>query len=583
MLDNEVFLDDLTKVFKDLNIDSKDITYSIDENKVVFLEGYLNKYEDVVALGHSVAKINNVKNVVCNVKYPEYKEKVVDTSVYENLEIIDEADVVIIGGGVIGCGIARQLSKYNLDILLLEKCEDISCGTTKSNNGMIHSGYDSKNGTLKAKLNVLGNEKYTKWSEELGFKFDRTGSFVCGFNDKDLEVINNYFENGTKNKVPGIKVITGDMAREIEPNLSDNITYALWTPSAGYVEPYEVCLALMENAIDNGARLRLDHEVLKIEVKDNKATTIMTNKGKIKCRHVINAAGLYSDEVAQMVDDKFYTIHPRQGAIIIFDKENKGKLTTFSGVAPSGYSKGGGPQQTPEGTLLWGPSAREVYDKENLDVENEDIDFIIEKGLMLTKNIDKSTLITYFSGNRAATYKEDFVIENSTKVQNFTHVSGIQSPGLASAPAICEMVEELFLSSYGKCSLDKNYNPIRKYEKPFRDCNIEEREELINNNCAYGNVICRCETVTEAEIVNAIHSSVPATTIDSIKRRTRAGMGRCQSGFCQSKVLKILARELNISPLEVTLKGEGSEILKSNTRGSEKDLSEDMGAGVLNC
>lgn len=557
------FIEGLSK----LDVDSSDVNFSIDEDSIVTLTGHLDCWQKVVDVGHMAGKIDGVKNVVCDIKSPECKEeKSKDISKYKDLGVVDKADLVIIGGGVTGCAIARELSKYKLDILLLEKCEDVCCGTSKANNGMIHSGYDPKHGLLKARLNVEGNKMYTKWSEELGFKFDRTGSFVCGYDEDDLEIIKTFYENGKKNEVPGIEIIDGDKAREIEPNLADDVKYALWTPSAGYVEPYEVTLALAENAIDNGCRFRLNCEVLGMNIEDKKITEIITNQGIIKCCDVINAAGLYADEIAKMANDRFYTIHARRGALAIFDKENKDKLSTFVGMAPRNYTKGGGPQRTPDGTLLWGPSAKEVWDKTNLDVDKDDLEFIIAKAKKLVKNIDSNSLITYFSGNRAATYKEDFVIENSKKLSNFTHVAGIQSPGLASSPAIAKLTEELFLQRHKSLELKTNYNPIRKRQKPFRDCTNEERNELIKEDKAYANVICRCETVTEAEIVNAIHGKVPATTVDSIKRRTRAGMGRCQSGFCQSKVLKIIARELGISPLDVTLKGENSNILKKETR-----------------
>lgn len=545
-----------------LNQDAVQLHYSED---AVILSGSVKSWNQVVDIGHRIAKYKGVKNLVNHITsddMPAKKQR--DIQKYYGLPIVDTADVVIIGAGVTGCAIARTLSKYPLDILVAEKEEDIACGTTKANNGMIHSGYDSKPESWKGKLNAKGNAMYTKWAEELHFNFMRTGSFVLAFNDEENKKLTELLENGKKNKVPGIALITGDEARKIEPGISDEAISALWTPSAGYVEPYEVTLALMENAIDNGARLRLDCEI--VDIIKEQDFTLITTQGKIQCRFLINAAGLYADEIARMLNDEFFTIHPRRGTLVIFDKKNKGKIHTFSGQAPGNYTKGGGPQETPEGTLLWGPSAKEVPEKDNLEVDQDDLDFVIDKGMHLIKNVERSDVITYFSGNRAATYTEDFILQHSKKTDRLIYAAGIQSPGLASSPAIAEKIEELFLEKNPGLEIKADYNPIRKEKKPFRFCSMEERDALIKENPLYGTVICRCENITEGEIVDAIHGKIPARNIDAVKRRVRAGMGRCQGGFCQSRVLEILARELNKDETEITLKGKGSNILKEQTR-----------------
>lgn len=551
---------------KNLDLDSSRAEFHWNED-ILFLEGELDTWQQVVDVGHMAAKLPGVTKLVNHMTSKDApKKEPKDIRSFYELNEIDHADVVIIGAGVTGCGIARQLSKYKLDILVVEKEEDIACGTTKSNNGMVHSGYDSKHGSLKAEMNVKGNAMYTQWAEELHFAFNRTGSFVLAFDEEEHKTLEYYLDNGTKNGVPGIALITGEEARKIEPNISDDALWALWTPSAGYVEPYDVARALMENAIDNGARLRLNCEVAAIEKKENKAAVLITSQGKITCDYLINAAGLYSDEIAVMLDDEFFTIHPRRGTLAIFDKENKGKIHTFSGQAPSAYTKGGGPQETPEGTLLFGPSAKEVPEKDDLGVDQDDLDFVVDKGMFLIKNVERSSLITFFGGNRAATYMEDFIIQASEKVSNVIHVAGIQSPGLASSPAIAERVENIFLTLNPDIKKDENYNPIRTEKKPIRFCTMEERDAMIRENPLYGRIICRCETVTEGEIVDAIHGKIPATNVDAVKRRTRAGMGRCQGGFCQAKVLEILARELGVLETEITLKGKGSNILKERTR-----------------
>lgn len=561
----EAFVDGMQK----LELDSSGVTLAFRDD-VLILEGNRENWQQVVDIGHMAAKLSGVTKLVNHMTsddQPEIESE--NISKYESMDMVDHAQVVIIGAGVTGCGIARELSKYKLDILVVEKEEDISCGTTKSNNGMIHSGYDSKHGSLKAQMNVRGNAMYTNWAEELHFAFMRTGSFVLAFDEKEHETLKYYLENGQKNGVPGIALITGKEARAIEPNISDEAKWALWTPSAGYVEPYEVALALMENAIDNGVRLRLNCRIVDIKKKDKQATELITTQGRITCDYLIDAAGLYADEIAKMLDDEFFTIHPRRGTLVIYDKENKGKIHTFSGQAPGAYTKGGGPQETPEGTLLFGPSAKEVPEKDDLGVDQDDLDFVVDKGMFLIKNVDRASLITFFSGNRAATYMEDFIIQKSEKVDNVIYAAGIQSPGLASSPAIAERVEHIFLDMAGNIHKDEMWNPIREERKPIRFCTMEEREERIKENPLYGHVICRCEMVTEGEIVDAIHGKVPATNVDAVKRRTRAGMGRCQGGFCQAKVLEILARELEIPETKVTLKGMGSNILCAETRREE--------------
>jgi glycerol-3-phosphate dehydrogenase len=551
-----------------------DVRAEVRDGDILWLEGMARTWTDVVAIGHLAASVPGVRQVVNHLRAldenPPVRDRAPIIAAGRAVGEIDEVDVLIIGGGITGCAAARSLSKYDLRILVVEKCSDIGEGNTKSNNGMIHSGYDSKHGTLKARLNVEGNAKYDRWAKELGFKFCRTGSFVAGFDENDRRHMEAFLENGRKNGVPGIAIISGDEARRIAPYLSDEIQFALWTPSAGYVEPQEVTLALAENAIDNGARILLDTEVGAIDVSPGRPHRVITNRGVIVAHSIINAAGIYADEIAAMAGDEYYTIHPRRGTLVILDKNYKGRLVQFVGTTPANHTKGGGPTQTPEGNPLWGPSAIEVPDKEDYAVDADDIGFIMEKGFKLTKGFTMNGVITYFSGTRASTYKEDFIIEPSRKVENFIHVAGMQSPAVASAPAVADMVEDIFVKMHPGLREKADYNPYRTPPKEFRHCTPEEREALIREDPLFGHVVCRCETVTEAEIVRAIHGKVPARTMDAVKRRTRAGMGRCQGGFCCPRVIDIMARELNISPLEVTKNGPGSEMLYALSRVPEE-------------
>ena len=552
------------------------IEITMDDRKVITLEGKTETWQQVVDIGHLAGKLPGIKGVVNRIhsddEAKESPDRTKDIEKGRKKGCIGEWDILIVGGGISGCGIARTLSRYNKKILVVEKKSDICEGTSKANNGMIHSGYDSKPGSLKARLNVRGNALYTQWQKELDFTMNRTGSFIIGFDEEDEKTIQEYYERGKENQVPGIAVLSGDEARKIEPLINKQATCALWTPTAAYIEPYEVGEALMENAIDNGVELMLETEVLAMDKEDNRVTQVITDKGILRTGCVIDAAGLYADEIAEMAGDRFYTIHGRRGALVIMDKK-KGNLTPhcFVGTAPKNFTKGGGPQKTPAGNPLWGPSALEVSDKEDTSVDREDLTFIMEKGKKLTPGIDERDIIRYFSGNRAANYIEDFIIEASEIVKNFIHVSGIQSPGVASAPAIAERVKNIYLSLYPDTKEKKDYQPIRKKQKPFRECSREEQEKLIAEDHRYGHIICRCETITEAEIVNAIHGKIPARTVDAVKRRTRAGMGRCQAGFCGPRVVEILARELHIRENEVTKSGGESQILVSSSREEEAE------------
>ncbi len=561
-----------SEVEKNIKLKDYVIEATIDDRRVIFLSGEVDDWKHVVEIGQIAGKIKDIKGVVNRIKVKTDHPDLTDDGFALRLQqatkkgIIDHADIVIVGAGITGASIARELSKYNVKIIVVDKNPDISEGTTKANNGMVHSGYDSPTGSLKAQMNIKGNEMYTKWAEELDFALVRSGSFVAAFNEEDIHYLETYLKRGIANGVPGIEILDGESARAIAPNLHTDIKKALWTPTAAYVEPYTVVEALAENAIDNGAKFLLAAKVLNIVKVEDRVESVITEKGIIQTNCVINAAGVYADEIAEMVDDCFYTIHPRRGTLIIFDKSKQGINERFIGMPPKNFTKGGGPMQTPEGNPLWGPSAIEVQDKENVEVDQQDIDFIVEKAYHLIKGIDKSNIIAYFSGVRACTYKEDFIIEASEIVKGFIHVSGIQSPGLAGAPAIAQKVEEIYLNMNPKTKKRSDYNPYRKKTKRLRECSLKEKDDLIKQDPKQAHIICRCETVSEAEIVDSINGKIPATTLDAIKRRTRAGMGRCQGGFCGPRLVEILSRELGVEPTEVTQKGEGSEVVLRKSR-----------------
>lgn len=569
------------------------INISYSKDKIVTITGKVDTWQELVNIGHFVGKIKGVRNVVNDLTSKDVKVKKRDNKkeIAETLKSgkTEECDVVIIGAGVSGCSIARNLSKYDIKVKVLEKNSDISEEATKANNGNIHPGFLATPKTLKAKLNLRGNFLYTKLSEDLDFEFKRPGSMAIYYDDKSQKkfkilkfLIKSKLGYLFKSfhqymRVPGIKWLTGEEVKKLQPNIKGEPRGGMWLTTMGIVEPWEVCYALTENAIENGVEFHMNTKVLDIVKEEEQVTKVITNNSVINCKTVINAAGVYADEVADMVNDKFYTIHPRRGAIAIIDKNRRGYLTIPAGVSNTkskGNTKGGGASVTPEGNLLWGPNAVETHDKEDKAVYASDFDYILNLGQSITSEVKRNEIITFFSGIRAADYKEDFIIEKSRKVKGFIHVSGIQSPGLASAPAIAEMVEKIYIKEYKQTKKKDNWIATRKRTPLFRELNHDEKDDLIKDNPKYGRVICRCELITEGEIIDAVKASLPATTVDAVKRRSRAGMGRCQGGFCGPRVLEIIARELNIPMTEVTLKGKDSYILKEATRITGGEIHE---------
>lgn len=468
-------------------------------------------------------------------------------------------DITIIGAGVIGCNIARELSKYNLKICVLEKGSDVAVGTTKANSAIVHSGYDAKTGTLKAKLNVEGNSMFDKLSKELDFPFKRNGSLVLCFNDNDSYKLEELKERGERNGVPNLKILNKDEVRKLEPNIGEDVVSALYAPTGGIVCPYEMTIGLAENAYTNGVEFKFNEEVKNIS-KKNDEFNIKTNKGNIKCKLLINAAGLYADFINNIISKNKINIIPRKGEYCLFDKEAGKMVSKTLFQLPTKMGKGVLVTPTVDGNLLIGPNAVDIEDKEDKTTTREGLSYILNRAKLSVNEIPMRKIITSFAGLRAHSSEDDFIIGESADVKNFINVAGIDSPGLSSSPAIAKMVENIVVEKL-KPEKNEDFNPIRRGIPKFREMNNEERKKLIAKDARYGNIVCRCETVTEGEIVNAIKRPLGARNLDGIKRRTRAGMGRCQSGFCSTKLVDILARELNISKLEVTKFGGKSNIL----------------------
>ncbi|MBV7274968.1 NAD(P)/FAD-dependent oxidoreductase [Clostridium sp. PL3] len=468
-------------------------------------------------------------------------------------------DVTIVGAGVIGCSIARELSRYKLKVCVIDKDSDVANGTTKANSAIVHAGFDAKPATLKGKLNAKGNAMFDKLAEELDFPFKRIGSLVLCFDKDDLGKLNDLKEQGDKNGVPGLEIIEGDKLREKEPNISDEVVAAMHAPTGGIVCPYEMTIALAENAFTNGVDFKFETKLETINKVDN-MYVLKTNKGNIETNIVINAAGVFADEINNMVSNNKLTIVPRKGEYCLFDKSVGNMISKTVFQLPTKMGKGILVTPTVDGNLLVGPNAVDIEDKNDLDTSAEGLNDVLNKAGLSIKQVPTRQVITSFSGLRAHSVENDFRIGEAKDAENFINAAGIESPGLSSAPAIAEMVVNIIVEKLSP-SKNEGFNPIRKGIPKFREMNNEERNKLIQQDSRYGKIICRCETVTEGEIINAIKRPLGARTLDGVKRRTRSGMGRCQSGFCAPRIVEILSRELNILPTEVTKFGGKSQLL----------------------
>lgn len=472
-------------------------------------------------------------------------------------------DVVIIGAGVIGGMIARTLSAYDLKLCIAEKENDVAMGATKANSAIVHAGFDAKPGSLKAKLNVRGSELMPQIAEELGVKYDNNGSLVIGFSEADREIIKALYERGCTNGVKGLKIVEKDELKKLEPNLSENVLCALYAPTGAITCPYELTIAAIGNAMDNGAQLELNFEVKEICEKDG-YYEVRSDKKVLQTKYIINAAGLYSDKIAAMVGDTSFTVHPRRGEYILLDKECGNLVSHTIFRTPSKMGKGILVTPTVDGNLLTGPTSVDIKDKEDTSTTAVGFDNIIRQAKENVPDIPYNKTITSFCGLRAVGSTGDFIM-NAPK-PGFINAAGIESPGLSSAPAIAEYAAEL-LKEQGVVLLPKeSYHPIREAQHAFREAGIEEKNEMIKKDKSFGKIVCRCEAITEGEILRAIRTNPGARDLDGVKRRTRAQMGRCQGGFCGPQIVELLSKELGIPYEAVTKSGEGSYINIGKTK-----------------
>lgn len=460
-------------------------------------------------------------------------------------------DIAIIGAGVVGAAIARELSRYELKIALIEKAEDVATGASKANSGIVHGGYSAKYGTLKGKLCHQGNGMYDQLNKELNFGFRRPGALIIAFSEEDRETLQGLYDNGMKVGNTELELIERDEIIKLEPHINPEVLAALHCKTVGVVSPYEFTIALAENAIQNGVDLFLENEVL--DIIQESVFTVRTNKMDIQAKYVINAAGVYGDRIAQMLGVDHFKILPRRGQYVLMGKDQQDLVHSVIFQVPTQKGKGILVTTTYHGNFMIGPDAEDIQDKEDKDTSIEVLRDIVKTARLSIPDFEIKKAITTFSGVRAMVAGGDFIIEESA-VKGFINVAGIDSPGLTSSPAIALMVVDLLKSSGCVLTPDLKFNP---YRKPLIQLKTDTFDGSIDNEKAEKNIICRCEKVTEAEIIEAMRRGIPVHTTDAVKRRVRAGMGFCQGNFCRERVKKLIARELGIEADQVEVRGRG--------------------------
>lgn len=475
-------------------------------------------------------------------------------------------DVAIIGAGVVGGLVARTLSKYKLKICILESQNDVAMGATKANSAIVHGGFDAKEGSLKALLNVRGCKMMESVCKELGVSYKNNGSLVVGFDDDDRATINDLLKRGITNGVENLQILEKEELKKLEPNLSDNVICALYAPTAGIVCPYNLAIAAVGNAMDNGAELRCNFEVTGIEEAVG-GYKLSSADDSINARYVINCAGIYSDKVAGMIGDNSFDVHPRRGEYILLDKECGDTVSCTIFRTPSKMGKGILVTPTVHGNLLLGPTSFDISDKSDKDTTKEGFAEILKNTHETVSGVQLQKTITSFCGLRSVGNTGDFIINSPKK--GFINVAGIESPGLTASPAIAEYVADMLKENGLELDANPDFNPIRKSYHAFSEASQEEKNEMIKENPAYGKIVCRCEGITEGEIVDAIRRNPKPRDLDGIKRRTRAQMGRCQGGFCGPYITELLAKELDIPYESVTKFGGESVINVAQTKGGQ--------------
>lgn len=526
----------------------------------VVLTGHLATWNEVVEAcalaAEKYSAVHVVNDIVCDeVKAQEMRVPKLQDTALEG----DKPDVLIIGGGISGVTIARELAKWKLDILLVEKEADLALQASGRNDGEVHPGIDLSKGSKKHDYIRKGNEMYETVCKELDVPFRRVGQYVC-FNKSYLKPLVAVYCMIRKKRdgISDTELISGAELKRREPNFAQEFKFAISNPSSGCVCPYGLTIAYAENAVQNGARVALNTAVLGMEVENGVIKRVTTNRGTLYPRLVINAAGVFAEDVAAMAGDRFFSIHPRRGTNSILDKKAGAFMHSIASIKEltrsKTHSKGGGILHTVHDNLLIGPDAVETYEKENTETYRESIETVFAKQKRTMPRLSERDIITYFTGVRAPTFEEDFIIERGRKTKNLIHCAGIQSPGLTTAPAVALDIEKMaveFLKSQKAVEKNPDYNPVRHGVPVLNEMDDESRAALIKENPDYGVIVCRCEEISKGEILDALRSPICVPTVDGIKKRIRPGMGRCQGGFCSPLVTQIIADFLGVPLSEV--------------------------------
>ena len=481
-------------------------------------------------------------------------------------------DVIIIGAGVTGCAVARYLSRYQGSALVLERAEDVCCGTSKANSASIHAGFDAAHGSLMAKMNVQGNRMLPELAKELDFPFRMNGSLVVCMSEEDMPRLRALYENGVKNGVEGLEIVDAQRLHELEPNVSKNAVAALWAPTGGIVCPFNMTIALAENANANGVDFRFNTKVTGF-TRGEEGWTVHTEQGDFQTRYVVNAAGVYADVLHNMVSARKLHITPRRGDYCLLDRQVGGFVSHTVFQLPGKLGKGVLVSPTVHGNIIVGPTAIDIEDRDGTNTTAAGLEELIAKAGISVDNLPIRQTITSFAGLRAHEDHHEFVIGEAEDAPGFVDCAGIESPGLTSAPAIGLTVAELLREKLG-LRKKEDFIATRKGLLDPKSLTKEAYQALIRENPAYGQIICRCEQVTEGEIIDAIRRPLGARSLDGVKRRTRAGMGRCQAGFCSPRVLEILARELGVSQAEITKCGGASRLIVGVNKDSLAEVRE---------
>ncbi len=476
-------------------------------------------------------------------------------------------DVLIVGGGVIGGMLARELSRYDCTVCLLEKENDVAMGASKANSGIIHGGYDPEPGTLKAQLNTTGVELLYHAARELNVPHVQNGSMVCAFSAEEEPQLEMLYRRGLENHIPNLSLLSGDEARVLEPELSRAVTKVLYVPNAGIVCPYSLTVAAIGNAMDNGVALKCGFAVSVIE-HDGVFTLHSAAGERVQGRYVVNCAGACSDRVARLAGDDFFTIIPRAGEYMLLDKAEGSRVRHTLFQCPTKEGKGILVSPTVHGNLLTGPTAARVPTAESRDTTPEGLDTVAKFAAKSVPGINFRQVITSFTGIRASEQGGDFILQSSAAVPGLIHAGAVDSPGLTCCVSIARYLVQLLADQGLVLTPREGWDGRRGDPHFFEKLSPGEQDAYIKQNPAYGRIVCRCETVSEGEILHAISTNPPARDLDAIKRRTRSGMGRCQGGFCGPYVMELLARELNI-PLEAVTKSGGKSVMVTGRLGGK--------------